>query len=126
MILTPEEQIEYREEIDYAIETHGYEYVWGKETTMDKIRAFSRDAPGKLLGNINKVVTNPTIIEINEKLKAHAEKINTQEAEQRNDQPLMQPRRNQQRRNKQPPRRHSDSLGGDDFRKGLNFDDDHL
>jgi hypothetical protein len=79
MILTPEEQIEYREEIDYAIETHGYEYVWGKETGMDKLRGFSRDAPGKVISGLTKIVTNPTVIAINEKLAAHNAKLNAED-----------------------------------------------
>ena len=82
MILTPEEQTEYREEIDYLIETHGYEYVWGKETTMDKVRAFSRDAPGNVIDSVTRFANNPTVIDINNKLAAHAAKINAQEAEQ--------------------------------------------
>lgn len=105
MILTPEEQIEYREEIDYLIETRGYEYVWGKETGMDKIRAFSRDAPGQLISGINKIVTNPTIIEINDKLSAHAAKLNAQEAEQR--QPQKQPHQRTQQRAPEPQYQYS-------------------
>ena len=79
MILTPEEQLEYREEIDYAIETHGYEYVWGKETAMDKTKGLLRDAPGKIMDGINKIVTNPTVIAINEKLAAHNAKLNAED-----------------------------------------------
>lgn len=80
MILTPEEQKEYREEIDYLIETRGFEYVWGQETTMDKTKGLLRDAPGKIADGINKIITNPTVIDINEKLKAHAANLNAQDA----------------------------------------------
>lgn len=124
MILTPEEQLEYREEIDYAIETHGYEYIWGNETTIDKLRGLSRDAPGKIIDAVNRFVTNPTVININEKLKAHAEKINAQEAEQRmeqrNDTAHTKPRRNQM--HKQKPRSEESA-----WQKGFVLDgDDHL
>jgi hypothetical protein len=81
MILTPEEQTEYREEIDYLIETRGYEYVWGQETGMDKLRGFSRDAPGKVIDGLTRIATNPTVIAINEKLAAHNAKLNAEEAQ---------------------------------------------
>ena len=81
MILTPEEQTEYREEIDYAIETHGYEYVWGKETAMDKTKGLLRDAPDKIMDGINKIVANPTVIAINEKLAAHNAKLNAEDSQ---------------------------------------------
>ena len=84
MILTPEEQTEAREEIDYAIETHGYEYVWGKETAMDKTKGLLRDAPGKIMDGINKIVTNPTVIQINDKLAAHNAKLNAEDSQKRN------------------------------------------
>ena len=81
MILTPEEQTEYREEIDYAIETHGYEYVWGKETAMDKTKGLLRDAPDKIMDGINKIVANPTVIAINEKLAAHNAKLSAEDSQ---------------------------------------------
>jgi len=124
MILTPEEQIEYREEIDYAIETHGYEYVWGKETTMDKTKGLLRNAPGKILDSINKIVTNPTVIDINEKLKAHSQRINAQDSEHdfvndyKNPAP-MNTRRTPQR--KQPSVKNKNPLD-----KEFDFGDDHL
>ena len=79
MILTPEEQTEYREEIDYLIETNGYEYVWGKETAMDKTKGLLRNAPGKVIDGLTKIVTNPTVIAINEKLAAHNAKLNAED-----------------------------------------------
>jgi hypothetical protein len=78
MILTPEEQLEYREEIDYLIETRGYEYIWGKETAIDKTKGLLRDAPGKIIDGLNKIATNPTVISINEKLAAHNAKLNAE------------------------------------------------
>ena len=78
MILTPEEQLEYREEMDYLIETRGYEYIWGKETVMDKTKGLLRDAPGKIIDGLNKIATNPTVISINEKLAAHNAKLNAE------------------------------------------------
>lgn len=95
MILTPEEQTEYREEIDYAIETRGYEYIWGRETAMDKTRGLLRDAPGQIIGGLQKIASNPTVIEINEKLAAHNAKLCEQDANQRKEQPLdrIKPRR---------------------------------
>jgi hypothetical protein len=81
MILTPEEQIEYREEIDYQIETRSYEYVWGRETAMDKTKGLLRDAPGQIIGGLQKIASNPTVISINEKLAAHNAKLCEMEAQ---------------------------------------------
>jgi hypothetical protein len=111
MILTPEEQTEYREEIDHAIETHGYEYVWGKETAMDKTKGLLRDAPGQIINGLQKLATNPTIISINEKLAAHNAKLCEQDAKQRKEQP----------RNRKNPPRASKPLP-----TGLDFGNDHL
>jgi hypothetical protein len=107
MILTPEEQKEYRDEIDYLIETRGYEYVWGKETPMDKVRAFSRDAPSKVMDGINKIVTNPTVIDINNKLATHAAKLNAEDEQK-------QPQGQTRQHNPMP-----DGLGGGDGLGGL-------
>ena len=84
MILTPEEQKDAREEIDYLVETHGYEYVWGRETAMDKTKGLLRDAPGKIMSGLQKIGSNPTIIELNERVKKFSEDIDRNEAQQRN------------------------------------------
>lgn len=121
MILSPEEQLECREEIDYLIETNGYEYVWGQETAMDKTKGLLRDAPGKIIDGLNRVVTNPTVVGINEKLKAHAQKINAQD-EQRRNEPQTQPSRNQQGNRRQQSKPEHPA-----WQKGFSLDsDDHL
>lgn len=104
MILTPEEQTEYREEIDHLIETRGYEYIWGKETAMDKTKGLIRDAPAKIAEGLQKIATNPTVISINEKLAAHAAKLDTAEAQERNV-PMRRERQpmRQMQNNYQPP-----------------------
>jgi hypothetical protein len=120
-VLTEPEQGAYREEIDYLIQTHGYEYVWGQETAMDKTKGLLREAPATIIGGLQKLASNPTVIGINEKLKAHAQKINAQDAERGQSEPLMQPRRNQ----KQGKHRHQPPEPS--WRKGFNLDgDDHL
>lgn len=115
MILTPEEQTEYREEIDYAIETRGYEYVWGRETAMDKTRALMRDAPGQIFAGLQKFATNPTVISINEKLAAHNAKLCEQDAKQRNEQPRPQGKKRRPP-NGNPPQPQN----------GFDFGNDHL
>jgi hypothetical protein len=116
MILTPEEQLEAREEIDYAIETHGYEYIWGKETAMDKTKGLLKDAPGKIVEGIRKVASNPTLIDINNKLAAHNAKLCEQEA---GGQSSHQTRR--QSKNRPHPLEHNPLQG-----HGFNLGDDHL
>jgi hypothetical protein len=81
MILTPEEQADAREEIDYLISVHGYEYVWGAETFASRVGGILRDAPARIAGGLQKIGSNPTVIEMNEKLKAHNAHLCEQEAQ---------------------------------------------
>jgi hypothetical protein len=121
MILTPEEQKEYREEIDYQIETRGHEYIWGNETAMDKTKGLLRDAPGQIIGGLQKIASNPTVIQINEKLAAHNARLCEQDAQteiqrsaMRTDAP-MQFRRPVKKPQRQPePDRGIDGLGSQD------------
>lgn len=76
MILTAEEQAEYREEIDYLIEIHGYEYVWGYDTPKEKIVNFIKGAPGKIVAGAESTASNPTLHKINDALKSFADKVN--------------------------------------------------
>lgn len=114
MILSPEEQAEYREEIDYLIETRGYEYVWGKETVMDKTKGLLRNAPAKIADGLQRIASNPTIIAMNEKAKQMNANLCEQEAQRGN------PRQASAKNSRRSPR----PLQPAAFE--IDFDNDHL
>ena len=74
-ILTAEEQKEYREEIDYLIETRGYEYVWGYNTPTQQVIGAIRNAPDKIAS----VLQSPGIQNANAKLRSFAEQVNARD-----------------------------------------------
>lgn len=124
MILTPEEQTEYREEIDYLIETRGFEYVWGKETVMDKTKALLRDAPGKIADGIQKIASNPTIIAMNEKAKQM--NANLCEQESKRDMIMLSGGDAVHTHRERNPFHQQGKREVPDFQRGFDFGDDHL
>jgi len=122
-ILTPEEQADCREEIDYLIAIHGPEYIWGKETAMDKTKSLLRDVPGKIASGIERFASNPTIIAMNEKArKMNARLCEEEEERSRQMQDQMGRKAYARESRRKPP------FGGGGLGRGvgLDFGRDHL
>ena len=111
-ILTAEEQKEYREEIDYLIETRGYEYVWGYDTPGQKILGAIRNTPDKIAA----VLQSPGVQKANEKIRSFAEQVNSRDG--LGDEIDLNPRHYEERKRRR--RENSSGLGM------MIRDDDHL
>lgn len=119
-ILTPDEQADCRDEIDYLIDIHGPEYIWGRETAMDKTKGMIRDTPGRIIDGLNRLASNPTIISMNEKAQAMNARLCEEEAKKAQQVP-EKPASTRNTRRKPP-------FGGGGLGGGINLDfgNDHL
>jgi hypothetical protein len=113
MKLTPDEEKEIREEIEYTRETQGDDFVWGKERTKDKVVNAIRDVSDKIANGVNKLATSPTLNKINEGAREWNKKLCEQEAAQNSAQNAQKKRR---------PLRDTSS----NYSDGLSFGNDHL
>jgi len=109
MNLTPDEEKEIREEIEYTRETHGDNFVWGKERTKDKVINAIRDASDKIANGVNKLTSSPTLNKINEGAREWNRQLCEQEATQKT-------------QKKRRPQRNTSS----NYSDGLSFGNDHL
>lgn len=122
-ILTPDEQADCREEIDYLIDMHGPEYIWGKETAMDKTKSLLRDVPGRIAGGIERIASNPTIIAMNERARKMNTRLCKEEEERSCHMQEQMGRRAYARESRRKPPFGGGGLGGG---VGLDFGGDRL
>jgi len=125
-ILTEEEQADCREEIDYAVSMHGYEYVWGYETPADKAKDLIRNAPGMIADGLSRLASNPTVIAMNEKAKAMNARLCEEEAMRAQQADEQRGRDAYARNTRRKPPFGGGGLGGLGGGINLDFGDDHL
>jgi hypothetical protein len=113
MKLTPDEEKEIREEIEYTRETQGDDFVWGEERTKDKVINAIRGASDKIANGVNRLANSPTLNKINEGAREWNRKLCEQEAAQKATQNTQKKRR---------PRQDTSS----NYSDGLSFGNDHL
>lgn len=138
-ILTPQEQSDMREEIEYAREIHGDDFVWGKIPLTAKLA----DGMDRVVGGIQKLANSPTLQKINagaQKMNARMQEADAQREREAKQNPRQQNRappgwnegdtimlgdapRTRATQKKQKPQQTRDSLSGG---IGMQFGDDHL
>jgi len=121
-ILTPEEQSDARDEIDYLIDMHGPAYVWGEETAMEKARGIIVVVPSRIAEGLANLASNPTVVAMNEKAKAMNARLCDEEAMRARQMQEKSGDAYSRRTRRKPP------LGGGGLGGGINLDfgDDHL